>query len=154
LAAKVTSSPKVKLPVDAVIADKFAADAESKNVDVSAIEKAWMALDIGEKTVGQYKEELEKAKTIAWFGPIGVYEFEKFAMGTKKLGNVMASLTKKGVTTIVGGGDSAGAVESLGLANKMTLVSSGGGASLEVFEGKKLPGIGALEESYQKFQKV
>ncbi|MBI4452820.1 phosphoglycerate kinase [Candidatus Woesearchaeota archaeon] len=153
LVEKVTSSSKVKLPVDAVIADKFAPDAKSENVDISAIKKGWMVLDIGKKTIKQYKETLEKAKTIAWFGPIGVYEFEKFAQGTKEIGKVMASLTKKGVTTIIGGGDSAGAVESMGLANDMTLVSSGGGASLEFFEGKKLPGIQALEESYKRFNK-
>jgi phosphoglycerate kinase len=141
IAEAIIKSPKVKLPEDAVVADKFAADANHKTVDIKSIEKGWMALDIGPKTAEAYAKILESAKTILWFGPIGVFEFEAFASGTKVIGNAMASAK---ALTIVGGGDSATAVEKLGLTSKMSHVSTGGGASLEMLEGKAMPGLTAL----------
>ena len=138
---------KIVLPVDFVVADKFDNNANSKEVD--AIPENWLALDIGAKTIKKYQEILKNAKTILWAGPLGVFEFDKFANGTKQIADF---ISKQGATTIIGGGDSAAAVEKLGYAGKMTYVSTGGGASLELIQGKKLPGIGALEESYKKFK--
>jgi 3-phosphoglycerate kinase len=143
---KIKDNPKVILPVDAVLADAFHADANSKISSVDDIDPEWMALDIGPETTKIFKETIKEAKTIIWNGPIGVFEFEKFADGTKKIANALA---ESGATTIIGGGDSGAAVDKLGLAEKMTLVSSGGGASLELFEGKELVALKALE-SYKK----
>lgn len=140
---EVNSSSKILLPEDAVVADAFAETAKVKVVSVDSIEDGWMALDIGPKTRAKYIEALKKAKTILWFGPIGVFEMAPFAEGTKAIGEAIAKI--KGVS-IVGGGDSASAVKKLGLADKMTLVSTGGGASLEMIEGKKLPGLAILEK--------
>jgi phosphoglycerate kinase len=138
---KINKSKKVHLPVDAIVADKFAEDAKSKTVSVDEVEDGWMALDIGPETVGQYVEKLKTAKTILWFGPIGVFEMEKFSHGTRMIAKAMA---ESKAVTIVGGGDSASAVEKMGLEDKMTLVSTGGGASLEMIEGKELPAIKLL----------
>jgi 3-phosphoglycerate kinase len=143
------NNEKIILPVDVVIADRFDANANSKIVDVDGIEDNWIGLDIGPETIGKYKEILKKAKTVVWNGPMGVFEFEKFADGTKEIASFLSTLK---AVTIIGGGDSAAAVEKFGFASKLTHVSTGGGASLEFFEGKKLPGIEALEDSYNKFK--
>jgi len=150
LAKETLKNKKIVLPVDVVVADRFDANADSKIVDVDSIPNGWIGLDIGPETIKSYKEILKGAKTIVWSGPMGVFEFDKFANGTRE---IAAFLSKSNAVTIVGGGDSAAAVEKFGYANKLTHVSTGGGASLEFLEGKKLPGIAALEESYKKFNK-
>ncbi len=134
---------KLLLPLDTVIADKFAADAESKVVAAGEIPDGWMGLDIGPKTVEAYCAAVADAGTVIWNGPMGVFEFEKFATGTKA---VAEALSKTDAITIIGGGDSAAAVQQLGYADKMTHISTGGGASLEFMEGKVLPGIACLED--------
>jgi len=149
-AKKFLHSKKIVMPVDVVVADKFDANADSKVVEADHIPDGWMGLDIGPKTIEDYKNILKEAKTVVWNGPMGVFEFEKFAAGTKEIAKFLSHLK---ATTIVGGGDSAAAVEKFGYADKLTHVSTGGGASLEFFEGKKLPGIEALEESYTHWQK-
>lgn len=149
LAKKLLKNSKIVLPVDVVVADRFDANASSKIVDANNIPENWAGLDIGPKTIENYKEILKNAKTVVWSGPMGVFEFDKFADGTKAIAKFLSTLK---ATTIVGGGDSAAAVEKFGYANKLTHVSTGGGASLEFFEGKKLPGIEALEKSYKKFK--
>ena len=149
LAGKLLQNPKIILPTDVVVADKFDANAEAKIVDVDSMPDAWLGLDIGPETIKNYKQILSTAKTIVWNGPMGVFEFEKFAAGTKEIAEFMTTIK---AVTIIGGGDSAAAVEKFGYASKLTHVSTGGGASLEFFEGKKLPGIEALEESYKKNQ--
>jgi phosphoglycerate kinase len=141
LVKKINNNPKIKLPVDAVIADKFDANANSKIVSIDQVSKGWMALDLGPETIAEYKKIISSAKTILWFGPIGVFEFDKFAKGTKEIGKAIAE--NKGVS-IIGGGDSAKSVESLGLEDKMTLVSTGGGASLTLIEGKELVALKVL----------
>jgi len=143
LVDEIRNSPKVVLPVDAVLADSFSNDAKTKISSTDNIDKDWMALDIGPETIKRFRQELANAKTIVWNGPIGVFEFEKFADGTREIANAMASSS---ATTIVGGGDSGAAVEKLGMKEKFTLVSSGGGVSLEMFEGKELVAIKALEK--------
>lgn len=134
---------KLIVPVDWVIADKFAPDAEARVVDVDEVPAGWRILDIGPRTVELFKQELQGAKTVVWNGPMGVAEFPRFAEGTNAIALALAELP--GATTIIGGGDSAAAVEQAGLADKMTHVSTGGGASLEFLEGKELPGVAALE---------
>ena len=130
------------LPVDTVVAEKFAQDTEYWTVDVDSIPKMMMGMDIGEKTIELFIKKISEAKTIIWNGPMGVFEMPVFAKGTKEIARSMAN---SGAITIVGGGDSAAAVEKFGFADKMTHVSTGGGASLEFLEGKILPGIDALE---------
>lgn len=137
---------RLRLPVDAVVADAFAADARSQVVPVSEIPQGWRMLDVGPATLRAFSEGLEDAKTVVWNGPMGVFEFPAFARGTFGLAEVLASLTRRGATTIVGGGDSAAAVHKAGLADAMSHISTGGGASLEFMEGKSLPGIAALED--------
>ena len=144
LVDEVNKSSKIVLPKDAVVADKFAEDADSKVVPVDKIEKGWMALDIGPESTKEYCDILGNAKTILWFGPIGVFEFDKFADGTKAIAKVLA---ESNAVTIIGGGDSATAVKKLGFADKMTLVSSGGGASLKLVEKGSLPAIEALKRN-------
>ena len=134
---------KLLLPVDTVIADKFAPDAASDVVESDKIPEGWQGLDIGPKTVELYCEAVKDAGTVIWNGPMGVFEFEKFAVGTKA---VAEALSKTDAITIIGGGDSAAAVQQLGYADKMTHISSGGGASLEFMEGKVLPGIACLQD--------
>ena len=134
---------KLLLPVDTVIADKFAADADSKVVAAGEIPDGWQGLDIGPKTVEAYCDAVADAGTVIWNGPMGVFEFEKFAVGTKA---VAEALSKTDAIPIIGGGDSAAAVQQLGYADKMTHISTGGGASLEFMEGKVLPGIACLED--------
>uniref|UniRef100_A0A803N576 Phosphoglycerate kinase n=1 Tax=Chenopodium quinoa TaxID=63459 RepID=A0A803N576_CHEQI len=135
------------LPTDVVIANKFAADADSKVVPASAIPDGWMGLDIGPDSINTFSEALDKTQTIIWNGPMGVFEFEKFAAGTEAVARQLAELSGKGVTTIIGGGDSVAAVEKVGLADKMSHISTGGGASLELLEGKPLPGVLALDDA-------
>ena len=148
-AKRLLSNKKIVLPVDIVVADRFDANANSRIVGVDEIPGNWMGLDIGPKTIANYKKILKDAKTIIWNGPLGVFEFEKFSRGTREIAEFLARIK---ATTIIGGGDSAAAVEKFGCAGKLTHVSTGGGASLEFFEGKTLPGILALEESYKKFK--
>ncbi|XP_058072081.1 phosphoglycerate kinase, cytosolic [Magnolia sinica] len=135
------------LPVDVVVADKFAADANSKVVPASNIPDGWMGLDIGPDAINTFCQSLESTKTVIWNGPMGVFEFEKFAVGTEAIAKKLADLSGKGVTTIIGGGDSVAAVEKAGLADKMSHISTGGGASLELLEGKSLPGVLALDDA-------
>ncbi len=142
LVGKIKDNPKIHLPVDCVVADQFAEDAKSKDVSVDEVEDGWMALDIGPETVGHYVAKLKEAKTILWFGPIGVFEMEPFSHGTKMIGRTIAD---SDAVSIVGGGDSASAVDAMGFTDQMTLVSTGGGASLKMIEGKELPAIKILD---------
>ncbi len=135
------SGSKLVLPVDAVIADKFDAEAQSQVVDVDKIPAGWRMLDVGPKTLELYKQTLAGAKLVVWNGPVGVFEFPKFAEGTFALAKLLA---ESGAITVIGGGDSASAVKKAGVAKQMTHVSTGGGASLEFLEGKELPGVAAL----------
>ncbi len=132
---------KLLLPIDTVCADKFAPDAESKLVKAGEIPDGWQGLDIGPETVKLYCDAVADAGTVIWNGPMGVFEFEKFAVGTKAVAD---ALSKTNAITIIGGGDSAAAVQQLGYADKMTHISTGGGASLEFMEGKELPGVACL----------
>ena len=134
---------KLVLPVDNVVADKFANDAEYKTVE-GDIPDGYMALDVGEKSVELFKETLKDAKTVVWNGPMGVFEMPNFAKGTLALGEFLATLSD--ATTIVGGGDSVAAAKQLGIADKLSHVSTGGGSSLEYLEGKTLPAIAVLSE--------
>ena len=134
---------KLILPVDTKIGKEFKPDTESKTVAWTEIPDEWEGFDIGEKTIEMFKEELKTAKTVIWNGPLGLFEFEQFAIGTNAIAHALAELD---ATTIIGGGDSAAAVEKAGLADKMTHISTGGGASLEFLEGKKLPGIECLQD--------
>ncbi|WP_424102442.1 phosphoglycerate kinase [Moorena producens] len=135
------------LPTDVVIADNFAPDANSQTVSIEAIPDGWMGLDIGPDSVKVFQEALADCKTVIWNGPMGVFEFDKFAKGTEAIANSMAELTKTGASTIIGGGDSVAAVEKVGVADQMSHISTGGGASLELLEGKVLPGIAALNDA-------
>ena len=134
---------KLILPVDTKIGKEFKPDTESKTVAWTEIPAEWEGFDIGEKTIEMFKQELKTAKTVIWNGPLGLFEFEQFAIGTNTIAHELAELE---ATTIIGGGDSAAAVEKAGLAEKMTHISTGGGASLEFLEGKKLPGIECLQD--------
>ena len=134
---------KLLLPVDTVVAKAFAADAEHMTVSANAIPAGWQGLDIGEKTRELFAAEIKNAKTVIWNGPMGVFEFPEFAKGTEAMAKACAEC---GGTTIIGGGDSASAVKKLGYADKMTHISTGGGASLEFLEGKVLPGVAALND--------
>jgi phosphoglycerate kinase len=137
---------KFLLPTDIVIADKFDAAAQTKIVSANHIDADWMGLDIGPETVKIFSEEIKKSKTVIWNGPMGVFELDKFAQGTLEIARAMASATKLGAITIIGGGDSAAAIAKAGLEKEVSHVSTGGGASLEFLEGKVLPGIDALTE--------
>lgn len=134
---------KLVMPVDWVIADKFDANAQSKIVGLDSVSSGWRIMDIGPSSVALFSEKLQGAKTVIWNGPLGVFEFPKFAEGTIEIAKTLATL--QDATTIVGGGDSAAAVEQAGVADKITHISTGGGASLEFLEGKTLPGVEALE---------
>jgi len=138
-----TKGVELLLPVDTVVTQEFAKDAEFKTVPSSGIEDGWMGLDIGEKTRDIFTNALDGAKTVVWNGPMGVFEFPNFAKGTLSLAQAMAKLD---ATTVIGGGDSAAAVIQLGYADKMSHISTGGGASLEFLEGKELPGVVAVQE--------
>ena len=135
---------RLMLPTDAVIAPQIHHRARTQVVPVDAVPKDQMIVDIGPATRKAYIEHLAKARTIFWNGPMGVFEVPQFAEGTRAIARALAKRTSAGVITVVGGGDSVAAVEQLGLADKMTHVSTGGGASLEFLEGKELPGVAAL----------
>lgn len=135
------------LPTDVVIADKFGADANTQIVSVENIPDGWMGLDIGPDSVKTFQDALADCKTVIWNGPMGVFEIDKFAKGTEAIAHTLSELTPTGTTTIIGGGDSVAAVEKVGLADKMSHISTGGGASLELLEGKELPGVAALDEA-------
>ncbi|WP_405177088.1 phosphoglycerate kinase [Nocardia sp. NBC_01377] len=138
----------IHLPRDIVVADGFAADAESKVVDANEIPDGWMGLDIGPESVSRFSALLTEAKTVFWNGPMGVFEFEKFAAGTRGVAEAIVVATGKGAFTVVGGGDSAAAVRTLGVPEDgFSHISTGGGASLEYLEGKELPGISVLEDA-------
>jgi len=134
---------KLLLPIDTKIGKEFKPDTESKTVAWTEIPDEWEGFDIGEKTIEVFKKELQNAKTVIWNGPLGLFEFDQFAIGTNEIAKTLADLD---ATTIIGGGDSAAAVTKAGLADKMTHISTGGGASLEFLEGKKLPGIECLQD--------
>ena len=133
------------LPTDVVVADNFAPDANSQVVNIENIPDGWMGLDIGPDAVKTFQDALVGCQTVIWNGPMGVFEFDKFAVGTEAIAQSLSQLTKQGACTIIGGGDSVAAVEKLNLASEMSHISTGGGASLELLEGKVLPGIAALD---------
>ena len=135
------------LPTDVVVADKFAADANAQTVSVDNIPDDGMGLDIGPDSVKMFQDALADCKSVIWNGPMGVFEFDQFAKGTEAIARTLAELTGQGATTIIGGGDSVAAVEKVGLAEQMSHISTGGGASLELLEGKELPGIAALNDA-------
>jgi phosphoglycerate kinase len=132
------------IPVDSIIANKFSNDADTKTVDNNQIEKGWMGLDIGPKAVKDFTQVILASKTILWNGPMGVFEMSKFQQGTKAIAESIADATQKGAYSLVGGGDSVAAINEFHLADKVSYVSTGGGALLEYFEGKELPGIKAI----------
>ncbi|MEO0968995.1 MAG: phosphoglycerate kinase [Cyanobacteria bacterium J06639_18] len=135
------------LPTDVVVADNFAPDANSQTVSIDSIPDGWMGLDIGPDSVKTFQAALADCKAVIWNGPMGVFEFDKFAVGTEAIAHTLAGIGKTGATTIIGGGDSVAAVEKVGLADQMSHISTGGGASLELLEGKTLPGIAALDDA-------
>jgi phosphoglycerate kinase len=135
---------KLILPVDAVVADRVDAEVQTRTVLVDAVPTGWRILDIGPETTKRFTQHLSTAKTVVWNGPMGVFELEPFAAGTFAIARALTQLS--GATTIIGGGDSAAAVEQAGVAQHMTHISTGGGASLEFLEGKELPGVAALQE--------
>jgi phosphoglycerate kinase len=139
-----TAKAKVLFTVDCLVADAFDQSANTRIVPVTAIPADWQGIDIGPQTFEQFAAELKKAKTVVWNGPVGVFEIDKFAEGTRKIASLLAELH---ATTIIGGGDTAAAVLKFGLTDKMSHVSTGGGASLEFLEGKELPGIAALSDA-------
>ena len=133
---------KLILPVDTKVGKEFKEDTESKTVKYTEIPDGWEGFDIGAETIKMYQEELSKAKTVIWNGPLGLFEFDQFAIGTNAIAEYLGNL--ENVTTVIGGGDSAAAIEKLGIGDKFTHISTGGGASLEFLEGKKLPGVECL----------
>jgi len=135
--------PQLFLPVDVIVADRFAPDAEARVVPVDQIPEGWRIMDIGPETCQRFRTPLARAKTIFWNGPMGVYEFDRFATGTRELAEIIAGME---AITVVGGGDSTAAVMEMGLADRITHVSTGGGAALEFIEGKELPGVAVIEE--------
>ena len=135
------------LPTDVVLADAFSPDANSQITAIDAIPDGWMGLDIGPDSIKAFEAALADCKTVIWNGPMGVFEFDKFAAGTDAIAHTLAGLTATGTCTIIGGGDSVAAVEKVGVAEKMSHISTGGGASLELLEGKVLPGVAALNEA-------
>jgi phosphoglycerate kinase len=134
------------LPTDHILSAAFKADAETQTTSVTATPDGWMGLDIGPETIAAYSRELAGAKTIIWNGPMGVFEMPAFANGTLEIARAVAAATGKGATSIVGGGDSVAAIHAAGLADKVSHISTGGGASLEFLGGRKLPGVEALTE--------
>ena len=149
LANEILSKAKEKnveiyLPADSVVADKFAEDANTKTVNNDHIEKGWMGLDIGAESIKQFSKVIMESKTILWNGPMGVFEMKKFQQGTKAVAEAIAKATENGAYSLIGGGDSVAAINEFGLADKVSYVSTGGGALLEYFEGKELPGIKAI----------
>jgi phosphoglycerate kinase len=141
-----SSKCKLVLPEDVLVADKFETGAKTKTVSVDQIPADWQGVDIGPKTVKKFEEILDKAATVLWNGPMGVFEIPEFAKGTEEIARYLARITGKGAITVVGGGDSAAAVKKFNLSDKLSHVSTGGGASLEFLEGKVLPGVAALTD--------
>jgi phosphoglycerate kinase len=141
-----SSKCKLILPTDLLVADKFEAGAQTRIVDANNIPADWLGVDIGPATVKEFKNILRNAKTVVWNGPMGVFEIPEFAKGTEEIAYYLADLGKEGITTIVGGGDSASAVKKFKLVDQLSHVSTGGGASLEFLEGKILPGVAALTD--------
>ena len=137
---------KLHLPVDAIAADKFSNDAKTKHIRANAVPDEWMGLDIGPESTEKFVSVIEAAKTVLWNGPMGVSEMSTFAEGTEKIVHALVKATEKGAFTLVGGGDSVSAINQLGLAGKVSYVSTGGGALLEYMEGQSLPGIDAINE--------
>jgi phosphoglycerate kinase len=135
---------QIHIPVDVIAADSFSNDANTQIVDVREIPDGWQGLDAGPKSLANFKEVILNSKTILWNGPLGVFEMENFAKGTIELGNYIAESTANGAFSLVGGGDSVAAVKQFGLEEKMSYVSTGGGAMLEMLEGRVLPGIAAI----------
>ena len=135
------------LPTDVLLADNFSPDAASQVASIDSIQQGWMGLDIGPDSIKLFQDALANCKTVIWNGPMGVFEFDKFAKGTNAIADTLAQLGANGCCTIIGGGDSVAAVEKAGLANKMSHISTGGGASLELLEGKILPGVAALDDT-------
>ena len=138
---------KFLLPTDVIIAEKFDEHAPHKTVSVKEIPDGWMGLDIGADSLATFKAELEPCKTVVWNGPMGVFEFEAFAKGTFGVAEALAEVTDKGGITIIGGGDSVAAVNKAKLNARMSHISTGGGASLEMLEGKVLPGVACLDNA-------
>lgn len=138
---------KFILPIDTVVADKFAADANTQVVDISQIPDGWEGMDMGPKSIELFRQELQGMKTVIWNGPMGVFEFEKFSNGTFSLCKIVGELTTTGATTIIGGGDIVAAVHAAKMEDKMTHISTGGGASLEMLEGRELPGVAVLDNA-------
>jgi len=136
---------ELKLPIDSLIADNFANDAHTKIAQNHSIEDGWMGLDIGPEATAIFQKTVEESKTILWNGPMGVFEMENFAKGTKSIAESVVKATENGAFSLIGGGDSAAAVNSLGYGDKVSYVSTGGGALLEYMEGKELPGVAALK---------
>lgn len=134
---------KLLLPVDMVIADAFSADATTRTIEVGDVPDGWRVLDIGSRTVERFSKVIASAGTVVWNGPMGVFEFEAFAKGTFAIARAVA---ESGATSIIGGGDSISAINKSGLEDKITHISTGGGASLEMLEGKVLPGLAALDD--------
>ena len=134
------------LPVDCVVANAFEANATNFITPVQEIPEGWMALDIGPASAKLFGETLRDAKTVIWNGPMGVFEIEQTAKGTFAVAHIMADITSAGAVTVIGGGDSAAAIEKAGMADRVSHVSTGGGASLEFLEGRELPGIAALQD--------
>jgi phosphoglycerate kinase len=135
---------QLHIPVDSIVADKFAADANTQVCSNQLIPAGWMGLDIAEQSIKQFSDVIAQSKTILWNGPMGVFEMEKFQGGTKAIALAIAAATKEGAFSLIGGGDSVAAINQFGLANEVSYVSTGGGAMLEFFEGKQLPGIAAI----------
>ncbi len=142
-----SSKAKLQLPVDVVVAPEFKDDSPSEVVDVDKMPAEKMGLDIGPKTIELFTEIINESKTVVWNGPMGVFEFPNFAKGTNAVSQALADATSDGAITVIGGGDSASAIKKAGLSDKVSHVSTGGGASLEFLEGKELPGVAALSDS-------
>ncbi len=140
------AADRLVLPEDVVVASEFSADAKADTVPVWSIGQDKMALDVGPNTIERFNVELQGAQLVVWNGPMGVFEFDQFAAGTNALAQLLAQLTSLGAEVVIGGGDSAAAVQQAGLTDRMSHVSTGGGASLELLEGKILPGIAALDD--------
>jgi phosphoglycerate kinase len=139
---------KILLPVDYLCGDKFDAGAEVRAADdTTGIPAGWMGLDVGPKTISQFNQAIARAQTIMWNGPPGVFEFEKFAEATKAMAAAVSEATSRGAVTVIGGGDTATAAKKYGIVDKVTHCSTGGGASLELLEGRQLPGIVALSDA-------
>jgi len=135
----------IHLPSDSIIADKFDKDANVSNAPSNNIPDGWMGLDVGQNAIEQFTNVIHKSKTILWNGPMGVFEMQKFQHGTRAIASAIADATKNGAFSLVGGGDSVAAVNDFGFADKVSYISTGGGAMLEYFEGKELPGIAAVK---------